>query len=236
MRAGNFSSSEIHKLIKTGKSKDAVFSAPGLTYIQEKRYEQRLGRSLTTQTNAKPTSWGNLMELYVWELKMGISDYRFENKTRYSHESVESWTGCPDMVGDDRVADIKCPFTLKAFCELIDCDSGEKLKENKPEYYWQLVSNAILTGKDSAELIVFVPYKSELNDIRTFVDTSDVLFRNGLDQNKFGWMNWAGDEDLPYILDEGHYSNLNTMSFDIPQADKDLLTDRVKQAVELLNQ
>jgi hypothetical protein len=236
MRAGNFSSSEIHKLVKSGRAKDAVFSAAGLTYIQEKKWEQKLGRQLSNETNSKPTSWGNLMELYVWELKMGISDYLFEHKTRYSHPTILNWTGCPDLVGEDKVADIKCPFTLKGFCELADCATGEDLKESKPEYYWQLVSNAILTDKAKAELIFFAPYKSELNDIRTFVDTTDVLFRNGLDQNKFSWMNWAGDSDLPYLLDECQYLNLNVLSFDIPESDKEFLTDRVKQAVELLKQ
>lgn len=236
MRAGNFSSSEIHKLVKSGRAKDAVFSAAGLTYIQEKKWEQKLGRQLSNETSSKPTSWGNLMELYVWELKMGISDYLFEHKTRYSHAEISNWTGCPDLVGEDKVADIKCPFTLKGFCELADCSTGEDLKESKPEYYWQLVSNAILTDKAKAELIFFAPYKSELNDIRTFVDTTDVLFRNGLDQNKFSWMNWAGDSDLPYLLDECQYSNLNVLSFDIPESDKEFLTERVKQAVELLNQ
>lgn len=236
MRAGNFSSSEIYKLVKSGRSKDAEFSAAGLTYIQEKKYEQRLGRQLGNETNAKATSWGNLMELYVWELKIGLNDYRFEHKTRYKHQTISNWTGCPDMVSDDKVADIKCPFTLKAYCELVDCDTIEKLKDNKPEYYWQLVSNSILCGKDKAELLVFVPYKSELDDIRTFVDTGDVLFRNGLDQNKYSWLNWAGDEDLPYLIDGGHYVNLHTFEFEIPQSDKDFLTERVKLAVELLNQ
>jgi hypothetical protein len=236
MRNGNFSSSQIHKLVKSGRGKDDAFSAPGLTYIQEKKYEMRLGRSITSETNAKPTSWGNLLELYVWEYKIGLNDYRLESKKRYSHPTVSNWNGCPDLVSEVNVADIKCPYTLKAFCGLVDCmDDSEKLKESSPDYYWQLVSNAILTEKNIAELIVFVPYKEDLDDIRAFLDT-DVFSRNGLDQNKFSWLNWATDEDLPYLINGNEYVDLNVMTFDIPQSDKDFLTERVELAVKLLNE
>jgi hypothetical protein len=236
-RAGNFSSSEIYKLVKSGRSKDAEFSATGLTYIQEKKYEGLLGRSLTTQTNSRPTSWGNIGELYVWEHKIRLNDYKFEHKERYSHPTIKNWTGMPDLTDDvsSRVGDIKCPFTLKAYCELVDCDTIEKLRDNKPEYYWQLVSNAILCEKDKAELLVFVPYKSDLDEIRMFIESGDVLFRNGLDQNKYSWLNWAGDEDLPYLIEGGHYINLHSFEFEVPQEDKDLLTNRVKLAVQYLN-
>ena len=40
--------------------------------------------------------------------------------------------------------------------------SKELLKENHPEYFWQLVSNAILMNVSFAELIVYMPYKDEL--------------------------------------------------------------------------
>lgn len=235
MRNGNFSSSEIHKLIKAGPGKLDVFSSLGLTYIKEKKYEQLLKRALSTDTNSRPTSWGTFMELYVWNYKMGLSDYKFEHKTRYSHDSISNWNGCPDLVGDDRVGDIKCPYTLKSFCEMMECfDNPILLREIKPEYYWQLVSNAILTNKSKAELIVYVPFKSEIADIKTFSEETDVFFQNNLDQNKYAWINFAQDNDLPYLREDGFYSNLNTLAFDIPLEDKELLTERVKLAVNLL--
>lgn len=236
MRSGNFSSSEIYKLIKEGRAKDAPFSAAGLTYIKEKQYEQRLGRELSNETNAKPTSWGNLLELYVWEHKIGLNDYRFEHKQRYVHTSNANWTGCPDLVSDEKVADIKCPFTLKAFCDVLECfNDPEKLKDEKPEYYWQLVSNAILTEKATAELIVYAPYLEDLAEIRLFLDT-DVFAKNGLDINKFSFLNWAQDDDLPHLIKGNHYIDLNVMTFEIPEADKELLFNRVELATKLLNQ
>lgn len=241
MRNGNFSSSQIYKLVKSGRGKDDLFSEPGLTYIEEKKYEIRLGRSITSEVNAKPTSWGNLLELYVWDRMFGYEDYQLENKKRYFHETITHWNGCPDLVSELNVADIKSPFTLKSFCKLIDCKTGEDLKNQSKatddgwKYYWQLVSNAILTGKETAELIVFVPYQEDLERIRGFLST-DVFVRYKLDQNKFSWLNWATDEDLPYLIKGNEYVDLNVMTFEIPQEDKDFLTERVELAVKLLNE
>jgi len=130
-RAGNFSSSSIHKLMTTGRGEHG-FGAPALTYINEKRMEMRLGRQLTNETNAKPTSWGTLMELYVFD-QIGIK-YKLKHKERYLHPTIKHWTGCPDVVSAGEVGDIKCPFTLKSFCETVDSfTSVQAFKDAKPE-------------------------------------------------------------------------------------------------------
>lgn len=56
LRHGNFTSSEIVALTTKGKAKDS-FGKPALTYIEEKNMERRLGRSITTESNAKPLVW-----------------------------------------------------------------------------------------------------------------------------------------------------------------------------------
>ena len=218
-RNGNFSSSEIHKLVKKGRAKDAEFSAPGLTYIKEKRYESLLGRPLQGRTFAKPTSWGTHLEERPF--KMLPEGYSLVSQDRLSHPTIDRWCGAPDFVTEDAVGDIKCPYTLKSFCEMIDVMGDvDAFKALKPEYYWQLVSNAILTNKDKAEFIIYVPYLSELDAVRECMDLT--------------WLDNTSDEELPYLLDGGNYDNLNRFTFDIPQEDKDLLTERVNLALELL--
>lgn len=53
MRAGTFSSSNIYKLMTNGKAADSL-GKPALTYIEETRYEMRLGRSLSTDQSSRP--------------------------------------------------------------------------------------------------------------------------------------------------------------------------------------
>ena len=108
------------------------------------------------------------------------------------------------------VADVKCPFTLKSFCQLVDAwELGgiSAIKAYHPDgkkFFWQLVSNAILTGADYAELIVFVPYRSELPAIRAIAQHDD-----------FTWVSYMLDNELPWLPDGGYYKNLNCFRFPV---------------------
>jgi len=156
-RNGNFSSSMIHLLMK--RDKQGGFGAPALNYIREKRYELRLGRSINSDHSARSTTWGTFLENRAFELMP--MNYKLESKERLAHPTIKHWTGAPDLNAEDVVCDIKCPYTLKSFCETVDSlVDVETFKSVRPDAYWQLVSNAILTGKDQAEIIVYCPYQS----------------------------------------------------------------------------
>jgi len=214
IRNGRFTSSEIYKLMGA--------PIPKKTYIQEKNYERLLGRRLNSEASARPTLWGKFVEQRAFDLLDTV--YKICSDVTISHPDINFWAGSPDLikhVTHQSVVDIKCPFTLKSFCELVAIADSETLKKVKPEYYWQLVSNAILTNSNHAELIVYCPYKSELDEIREMTQNYDG------DQNKIAWINWASDDELPYIVDGGYYKNINVLSFEVSQSDKDALTVEV---------
>jgi hypothetical protein len=230
-RAGNFTSSEIVRLTTNGRAKDS-FGAPFYSYIEEKKMERRLNRSLTEDIFARPTSWGHLVQYHVFKL-LG-SDYKPCSDIVLSHPSIECWKGTPDaekLGGGKTVAEVKCPQTLKSFCILVD--SWKKgginlIRENHNDgdkFYWQIVSNAILTGSTFGELIVYVPYRSELDIIRELAQNFD-----GEHQSRFLWIASAHDDELPFVKDGGYYKNLYTMCFEIPEVDKQFLTARVEEA------
>jgi hypothetical protein len=105
-------------------------------------------------------------------------------------------------------------------------ESGiESFKKDYKEYYWQLVSNSILTGRNEAELIVFCPLKSELPKIRDFVDGYD-----SFDPFMYKWIIDSDDRKLPYLIDGKGYERINKFRFVVPEEDKDLLTSRVISA------
>jgi hypothetical protein len=106
----------------------------------------------------------------------------------------------------------------------------DKVREDHKDgdkFYWQIVSNAILQGNDLGELIVYMPYFSELEEIR-------IMARHHEQAGKYKWVSWASDDELPYLIDDGYYKNLNLIRFEIPVADKKFLTDCVKKAGEML--
>lgn len=232
IRNGNFTSSEIYRLLS--KKKGAREE-----YILECNMERNLGRALSKEESAKPLSWGKLVEARAFEL-LGL-EYKLSSQETFTHPRIKYWAGSPDGNKFDEgktVIDIKCPITLKSFCQLVDPLYGkpdaitglmamEIIRDEHKDgekYYWQLVSNAILTDSKYAELIVYVPYKSELNAIRELANNFEG------DQNKVAWINWASDEELPYLNDGGYYKNLNIIRFEVPQEDKDLLAETVLKA------
>jgi hypothetical protein len=223
MRSGTFSSSNIYKLMTNGKAADSL-GKPALTYIEETRYEMRLGRSLSTDQSSRPALWGTFVESYVNDHHIGL-EYELASTERIVHPKFTRWTGAPDLIGSDCVGDIKCP-QLKNFCELEKSFKNDSLKDDFPEYYWQLVSNAILTGVDYAELIVFCPYQEELDAIRSA----------SLDQDdrRFHFIANAKDEELPYLINGGYYKNVMRYKWLVTEEERYELEKRVDLAIFLL--
>ncbi len=234
-RHGNFSSSNIWKLMSNGKGADKngndkngnpLVGAPFKTYVQETRFEMRLGRALSTDVSSRPALWGTLVEAYVNDAHVGL-EYELASTERLEHQFIAHWTGAPDLISDDCVGDIKCP-QLKNFCELSEiCLAGDvfELKASYPEYFWQLVSNAILTDVDYAELIVFCPYQDELAAIRELaVEAGD----------KFKFIFYAKDDELAYLPRDSFYKNVARLRFNVSGNVKEELSDRVELAVEKL--
>jgi hypothetical protein len=262
LRIGNFTSSENVALLNMGSremteqeladhkkqfpksKKKNIESWPGkaaITYIEETNMERRLGRSLTDEVNARPLIWGKLLESRVFDL-LGL-EYILTSQDTKIHPEIPYWAGSKDGIKMDEgvtVMDIKCPMTLKSFCQLVQplydgltgMDAMNVIREKHKDgekYYWQLVSNACIDGAQFAELIVYVPYLSELADIRLMAHNVP-----GDQASKHYWIAMANDDDLPYLLDEGYYKNINIIRFEVPEADKELLTQRVRQAGAML--
>ena len=232
IRVGSFTSSDIYQLMTVNRRGDG-WGVPALKYIKQKQWEKKLYRSLDTDMRSKPTSWGTLLESRAYQLIPSF-ETRIQSTETLSHPEIEGWVGTPDYTSPDLVGDIKCPWTLLNFCGLVDAlekgqEMAEKgLKDEFPMYYWQLVSNAVLTGKKFGELTVYCPFQDELEEIR------DLARRQDEDQERYAFINFALDDDLPYLLKEGEYKNINQLRFEIPEADKLQLTEVVKKAKLLL--
>lgn len=245
-RIGSFTSSNIYKLLAKNKKGDG-FGAPALEYIADKNMERRLKLSLANEVDSKETLWGTLVERKAFNI-LGL-DYNLTSNVTLTHPTIPFWAGSRDGAKFDgagkveTVIDIKCPFTRKSFCQLVDTlgynnsdpaiggfviNSIRENHKSGEQYYWQLVSNACISDCNFAELIVYCPYKSELSDIRKLANEASG------EGDKFKFLNYAYDENLPYLLDGGYYSNVNIIRFQIPEADKILLTNTVIEAGKLL--
>jgi hypothetical protein len=246
-RLGNFTSSNIHKLMSLNKAK-TDFGAPAITYIHEKNLERKLGIALNTETNAKETSWGLMMEDRIFDM-LGLEYTKTSTETDI-HPNIPYWSGSKDGTKEGivrAVYDFKAPFTRKSFCglvmplycglegidainALINGFEHEGVKypahPSGEAYYLQLVSNGIINNINFAELIVYMPYQSELLAIR----------EANKDNPSCRWMNYATEEEIPYLPDGGFFKNLNIIRFEIPQAEKEAVTANVLKAGKMLIQ
>ena len=225
------------------------FGKAAITYINQCNMERRLGRSLDNELDAKPTNWGKFLEPLLFSLLDG--DYTYNSMDTLTHPELDMWVGTPDgfkITENKTVVDTKCPFTLESFCKLIsplynDLEGMEAMNAlrngytdktglfqpphtDAEKYYWQIVSNACIDDCTHGELIVYCPYESELSVIQAAAaqsgNPSAYFIANG------------SPKSLPSIPDDGFYKNINIISFEIPQSDKDLLTEKIKEASKYL--
>lgn len=230
-RFGTFSSSSAWKLMTNNKAGNG-FGEKGKTYIKQVSYELELGRAITKEHNAKATNYGTFLERRAFEL-LGL-DYRLVSQERLFHKTLKHYSGAPDLIKDNTVCDVKCPFSLEVFCDKIEAlQNIETYKKEFPEDYWQLISNAILLDSNDfpvkhMEAVIYVPYLKELTEIRESANNYDG------DQNKIAFLNFAGDDELPYLIEGKKYKNLNVFSFEVPNEDKIALIERIKIAETLL--
>lgn len=233
-RVGNFTSSEIVALTTNGKTKGSM-GKPAYTYIDECNMERRLGMSISTDVYARPLVWGKVGE--VWGFAQLGLEYTLSSKETLRHPEFSCWSGSPDgekMINQYKcVAEIKCPMTRKSFCELVDAiqfpNPIEYIRKNHRDgekFYWQIVSNAILQGAKFGELIIIMPYRSQLEEVREIARN----WEDPIEQRAMYWLHAADDNELPYLPDGGYYKNINRILFEIPAADKAFLEERVSLA------
>lgn len=221
LRFGNITSSQIHRVVGAPKTKE--------TYLKQIRYERKMKTILSKDGNARSLVWGKFCEKRVYDLLP--LEYRLTSQNTLTHKEFDYWRGSPDGVTTDLVFDIKCPYTRLSFCELAEICINENIelfKKEYPEYYWQLVSNAILTNKKLAELVVYLPNQSELVDIREMAMHCDDLELI----TKIYWIANGIDEDIPHQPNESDYKNLYQFKFEVLESEKEFLTEKIK-AIEL---
>lgn len=234
----------------TRKTIDDV-GAPFYTYVEECIMERFFKHKLENESDVKAFSWGRLCEVVVHDSLP--NDYILQSEETYRHPTIYEWCGTPDgtVLNDnlevETVTDIKCPLTRKGFYNLVkrlyDFDgvtvtkkenvNGDELiqlirndsKEGE-KYYWQLLSNAIILNAKYCELIVFIPYKEDLEAINEY--------NNSLAE-PFWMVERAKEGELPYLYKDSGIESINIIRFEPPQADKDFLTERVLKAIELIN-
>lgn len=226
IRIGRFTSSEVYRLMTRAKN-GSDFGAPALSYIKEKVNERLLGLSIDLETTSRSLSWGKAIEGYVCDTYLG-PEYSVTSQESLLH-SNGLLAGTPDVITDHLVGEIKCPLTRASLCslvEIIESGSTEVFKSQNPQYYYQIVSNAELTNKKEAELIIFMPYEDEVQAIVEYAELIDDFQL----QRDIQWLVHEDIERIPHLLTGGYFKNFYKFKFEVPEKDKESLIKSVEAA------
>lgn len=181
LRIGRFTSSEFYRIMECGKREmtpaelaarpkkgpgsatkfvpdPSKMSKGGLTYIRQKVWETLTGKAKSS-SYAYPLVYGKETEPEAVE--------HFESVTGLITQSVgfQPWTdhagGSPDrLIGEKEGLEIKCPWSDEQIDYLILTDHWD-LKNNYPQYYWQVVSLLLFTGRERWHFCTYDPRMKE---------------------------------------------------------------------------
>jgi len=235
-----------YKITNPKSKARTIESWPGdacITYINETNVERILGRAITNESDARPLMYGKLCEPFFFQ-KLPNS-YRLSSAEVMVHPTIDWWSGSPEgeKFGEEKRIgfEMKSPSTLSSFTRLvdpfyrglrgmdainairkdwIDPMTGLKRKAHKDgeKYFIQMISNAVLLDVDVFELIVSVPYKDDLTKLK--VTSDDHEKKDGVAR-----FFWAEDDSLPWIHRGGYYQDITIIRFDVPQEEKNKLTE-----------
>lgn len=217
-RIAHYTSSQMFRLMGTPSVQK--------TYIEEVKFEKQLGVSCKEEASSKSLNWGTIMQYYVAENYMPIG-FDWHDKTEV-HNDLIKWSGTPDIISEDGTGDIKC-FYRKKFAQVANCilecltKGVEVLKKNEPEIYWQITSNSAIMGKSKCMLVLFLPYESELEDVREYACNSQLP-----EEWKYRFIYESSKSELPHQSDNSIFPNVIQYEWDIVTEDVKLIENKIK--------
>lgn len=165
LRKGKITSSEISKILGEGKAKGDLLGATAKSYLMS-RVSEKLG-GFTERTENKATKWGTAMEPEA--IKMFEKKFNVEVEEAPFIEFMRHYGGSPDgLIGYDGLIEVKSPYNSTNHFSYLLIKSVEDFKRIKSEYYWQCVSNIIVTGRSYCTFITFDPRVDTVFQLGTY--------------------------------------------------------------------
>lgn len=154
-RLGNFTGSEVHRLMTEPRSKKDILSKGAETYIREKVYEKLSGQPKQSIDNYA-TAWGHENEPIAKRYYTARTGNEVIESKLLISENIEGLTGSPDgLVGDEGMIEIKCPFVGSNHLNFFFNEETFETENN--DYYYQMQCYLLLSGRKWCDFISFDP-------------------------------------------------------------------------------
>lgn len=180
LRVGKFTASEIHRLFVSGRGKAEYFGKGAHAYIREVLAEIATGQPVGGQEKYKQMEWGEAHELEAvmeFEKRTGL----VVNYNGSADPEFMSFPGFEDMAGASRdgiiegvaIVEVKCPYDSTNHIANLFISNQQQLKEERPDYYWQIMMNAVCSGVNKGYFVSYDPrmFNTKLRLLYMEVDT-----------------------------------------------------------------
>lgn len=234
VRDGNFTSSNAFRLcasLKNGEPSEAFF-----TYVKEKMFERKLGRSLEMGAHSNPMVWGSFLEKRVFDNLP--NHYEMVHKETFVHPEYSFLVGTPDfIVKGVKDVELKCfePKNFASYVSALLTEDLDVIKKEHPKEYWQIVQNSCILDVKKGEAIAYMPYESEMEDIRELANDESYYMDLGLLPWQVRFIQEKANSELAVLPNDSKFKNLNIFEFEVPQQDKDFLISRAIKANDLIS-
>lgn len=234
LRNGNFTASNAYRLcgsLKSGEPTEAFF-----TYAKEKMFERKLGRSLEVGAHSNSMVWGSFLEKRVFDNLP--TSYQMVHKETFSHPEYSFLVGTPDFIVQGvKDVELKCfePKNFASYVSALLTEDLDYIKKEHPKEYWQIVQNSLILNVKNGEAIVYMPYESEMEEIRELANDPLYYESLGLLPWQVRFIQEKANSELSVLPNDSSFKNLNIFEFEVPESDKEFLLNRAIRANDLIS-
>lgn len=232
-RIGNFTSSQIYNLCAVNK--DGSHSAAYYTYISKKIRERKMKRSLDMGKYGASMAWGKFLEKRVND-NLPLN-YQMLHKSTTIHPKFNYVAGSVDfLVPNIKVSELKCyePDKFSAYVSALMTYDTEHIKKEFAQEYWQSLNNSQIHKTPKMEFIAYMPYESEMEDIRELAEDPEYLSAIGMMPWEVRFITEKPNSQLAVLPNDSEFKNLNIFEFDVPINDVIFLNKNIISAGKLL--
>lgn len=160
LRQGRFTASNAWKLMTDPRSKEAKesgeLSETANTYVLEKVWESLSGSTTTGIDNAA-TQWGVEQEPNCKKWYTKITGNEVKECGLFETREVNVLASPDGLVNYDGLIECKAPFNGSIHLKHCFITNDEYFKSNHKEYYWQMQTQMLVTGRLWCDFVSFDP-------------------------------------------------------------------------------
>ena len=173
-RLGYITGGQVGSLMKSGRTKDKVFSDTALTYLYQLAGERSLNPEIVkddnmftfyleqTTSQSKAMRFGTEQEENARAMYVDITGREVKEVGLCHHPQIKYLASSPDGITADGdvmgCVEIKCP-TLSTYSKYVaEIHDNESLKKVNPDYYYQCQNHMACTEAQFCDFIVYCPF------------------------------------------------------------------------------